>query len=132
MRPLVPWNLPRHATPGRPARTFADGRPVVRFRLAAILAAQLFDYVTFRLMVELHGIHLELNPIVSRGYDVGGFGILLLAKLALVLLVGATIVILGRRSSPSVAPSRLAAAVTLIAVYGGLVGGVSNTLMIWS
>jgi hypothetical protein len=31
-----------------------------------------------------------------------------------------------------VAPSRLAAAVTLIAVYGGLVGGVSNTLMIWS
>jgi hypothetical protein len=127
---------PATTSPPRPtastyaALTLPQDAPVVRFRLAAIVAAQLFDYVTFQLMVQLHGIHFELNPIVSGTYQIGGFGILLVAKLALAVLVGATIIILGRRSSVDQPPSRLASAVTLTAVYGGLVGGISNTLMI--
>lgn len=132
MRPLATTSRLRRAAPGPALRTLPQDSAVLRFRLAAILAAQLLDFVTFQIMVRMHGIHLELNPIVSSTYQVGGFGILLVAKLALVVLVGATVVILSRRSGVEMRSSRLAAVVTLTAVYGGLLGGTSNTLVILS
>ena len=42
--------------------------PILRFRLAALLAAQLFDFGTFTLMVGRHGIVAELNPLVAQGF----------------------------------------------------------------
>lgn len=111
-------------------QTLPEDEPILRFRLAAIFAAQLFDFATFTIMVERHGIRAELNPLVAAGYEAGGLPILLLAKLALVILVGATIVILGRRASAIHLPSRTAGVVTVIAVVAGLVGGFSNSISI--
>lgn len=100
--------------------------PVLRLRLAALFAAQLFDYGTFTIMVERHGIKAELNPIVANGFLAFGLPIIALAKLALVVLVGSVIVLLGHDRSASVTTTRIAAFVTIIAVIGGLVGGISN------
>jgi hypothetical protein len=100
--------------------------PVLRLRLAALFAAQLFDYGTFTIMVERHGIRAELNPIVANGFLAFGLPIIALAKLALVVLVGSVIVLLGQDRSASVATTRIATFVTIVAVIGGLVGGISN------
>jgi len=48
--------------------TLDEEKPILRFRLAAIFAAQLFDFVTFTIMIERHGIDAELNPIVALGF----------------------------------------------------------------
>jgi hypothetical protein len=102
--------------------------PVLRLRIAALVAAQLFDYGTFTLMVERNGIRAELNPIVANGFAAFGLPIIALAKLALVVLIGSIIVVLAqdRRSSP--ATMRLATFVAMIAVVAGLLGGISNIL----
>ena len=100
--------------------------PVLRLRLAALFAAQLFDYGTFTIMVERHGIKAELNPIVANGFLAFGLPIIALAKLALVILVGSVIVLLGHNRSASFATTRIATFVTIVAVIGGLVGGISN------
>jgi hypothetical protein len=99
---------------------------VVRFRLAALFAAQFFDLGTFTRMVGRHGIEAELNPIVAQGFDTFGLPLVVLAKFFLVLLVGSTVYILAtggprRRPSPI-----LATVVTLMAVAAGLIGGLSN------
>lgn len=102
--------------------------PVLRLRLAALFAAQLFDYGTFTLMVERHGIGTELNPIVAHGFAAFGLPIVALAKLALVILVGSITVVLGRDPYSRVATTRLATFVTIVAVTGGLIGGISNIM----
>jgi hypothetical protein len=100
--------------------------PIVRFRLAALFAAQFFDLGTFTGMIDRRGIHAELNPIVVQGFDTFGMPIVVLVKLALVVLVGSIVFLLategpGRKPQPG-----LATAVTLIAVSAGFLGGVSN------
>jgi hypothetical protein len=129
--------LDRRGTPstsppvaGGRAATLPEDLPILRFRLAAILAAQLFDFATFTIMVDRRGIGSELNPLVAEGFESGGFPGLLFAKLALIVLVGSIIVILGRRASPWAGPSLLATIVTLVAVGAGLVGGLSNAITI--
>lgn len=102
--------------------------PILRLRLAALLAAQLFDYGTFTLMVERHGIRAELNPIVAHGFATFGLPIVALAKLALVVLIGSIIVVLAQDRSASRMTTRVAAFVTIVAVVGGLFGGISNVL----
>jgi hypothetical protein len=102
--------------------------PVLRLRIAALVAAQLFDYGTFTLMVERHGIRAELNPIVAHGFAAFGLPIIALAKLALVVLIGSIIVILAHDQRASRGTMRIATAVTVIAVAAGLVGGLSNIL----
>ncbi len=119
--------------PARQAPTLAAGArstsaPVVRLRLAALLAAQLFDYATFTLMVERHGIAAEANPIVANGFASFGLPMVAIAKLALVVLVGAVIVLLGRGGPRHPATPRLAGLVAVLAVGAGLVGGLSNIL----
>lgn len=98
---------------------------VVRFRLAALFAAQFFDFGTFSLMVDRHGVAAEVNPLVARGYEDWGMPWVIVAKVALVLLVGSIVVLLAghptRRASLS-----LAAVVTVLAVVAGFTGGVSN------
>jgi len=101
---------------------------ILRFRIAALLAAQLFDFGTFTLMIGRHGIVAEVNPIVAQGFDAFGMPILALSKVALIVLLGSIIVLLAR-DVPSRRPiPGLAATITLLAVIGGLVGGISNVL----
>lgn len=100
--------------------------PILRLRLAAVLAAQLFDYGTFTLMVERHGIRAETNPIVAHGFLMGGLPMVGLAKLALVVLLSSVIVVLGNDRPGRAAAPRLATMVTIIAVAAGLLGGISN------
>ena len=101
---------------------------ILRFRIAALLAAQLFDFGTFTLMIGRHGIVAEVNPIVAQGFDSYGMPILALSKVALIVLLGSIIVLLAR-DVPSRRPiPGLAATITLLAVIAGLVGGISNVL----
>jgi hypothetical protein len=79
-------------------------------------------------MVGRHGIVAELNPLVAQGFVAFGLPILVLVKLALVLLLGSIVVLVGpdrpaRRSIPG-----LAASITILGVIAGLVGGISNVL----
>jgi Domain of unknown function (DUF5658) len=100
-------------------------REVLRFRLAALFAAQFFDLGTFSLMVERHGVAAEANPIVAQGFADWGIVLVIVAKLALVVLVGSIVVLLAghptRRASLG-----LAAVVSVAAVVAGFTGGVSN------
>jgi hypothetical protein len=102
--------------------------PILRFRLAALLAAQLFDFGTFTLMVGRHGIAAEMNPLVAQGFDAYGLPILVGVKFALVILLGSIVVLLGRNGPARRSIPGLAASITILAVIGGLVGGISNVL----
>jgi hypothetical protein len=101
------------------------GRAVVRFRLAALFAAQFFDLGTFSVMVGRHGIAAELNPIVVQGFVGWGMLLVVVAKLALFVLVGSIVVLLARYPARRTSLS-LAAVVTVMAVVAGFTGGVSN------
>lgn len=70
---------------------------VLRFRLAALFAAQFFDLGTFSVMVGRHGVAAEANPIVAQGFATWGILVVIAAKLALFLLVGSIIVLLAER-----------------------------------
>jgi hypothetical protein len=98
---------------------------VLRFRLAAVFAAQFFDLGTFTLMVDRHGVAAEANPIIAQGFADWGIVLVVVAKLALVVLVGSIVVLLAqhptRRSSLGIA-----AVITVAAVVAGFTGGVSN------
>lgn len=113
-------------TPSAAARVLPG--PVLRLRLAALFAAQLFDYGTFTLMVQRHGIHAELNPIVAHGFATFGLPIVALAKLALIMLVGSIIVVLAHDRTASRTTTRVATFVAMLAVASGLIGGISNVL----
>lgn len=101
------------------------GRGIVRFRLAALFAAQFFDLGTFSVMVGRHGIAAEANPIIAQGFADWGMVLVVVAKLALVVLVGSIVVLLATRPTRR-ASLGLAAVVTVVAVVAGFTGGVSN------
>ena len=106
----------------------ATRRLLVPSRIAAILAAQLFDLATFIIMVGRHGIATEVNPLVANGFAGFGFPMVVAMKLTLVLLLGSIVVVLdlsrpAGRSVPWMAP-----AIAVLAVLAGLVGGISNTI----
>jgi hypothetical protein len=100
--------------------------PILRFRIAALLAAQLFDFGTFLLMIERHGIRAEANPIVAQGFIAFGLPIVAVAKISLVVLVGSILVLLGQETMARPVSGRLAAIVVVAAVAAGLLGGISN------
>jgi hypothetical protein len=102
--------------------------PVLRLRIAALLAAQLFDFGTFTTMVARHGIAAEANPLVAHGFEAFGLPLLAVAKAALILLVGSILVLLGRDWAATPTIQRVATWVALIAVASGLLGGISNVL----
>lgn len=101
---------------------------ILPFRLAALLAAQLFDFGTFTIMVGRHGIIAELNPVVSQGFELFGLPFLAFAKLVLVVLIGSIVVLLARGGSSRRVSPGLAAFVTMLAVFAGLAGGISNVI----
>ena len=101
---------------------------ILRFRLATLLAAQLFDFGTFTLMIGRHGIAAEINPIVAQGFDLFGMPVLIVAKVALVVMLASIVVLLTRDGPSRRAVPGLAAFVTIAAVLGGMIGGISNVL----
>jgi len=127
----------RYATPSPVAAVAAPQPPtrlstppsVIRFRLATLFAAQLFDFGTFTIMVGHHGIEAEANPLIAQGFMSFGMPILAAGKIAQVVLVGSILVILGRVIATGTRTHRIATSVALLAVAGGLLGGVSNVLV---
>ena len=79
-------------------------------------------------MVGRHGIAAEMNPIVAQGFDYYGLPILVVVKFALVVLLGSIVVLLARDGPSRQSVRGLAASITILAVIGGLVGGISNVL----
>lgn len=95
-----------------------------------MVAAQLFDLATFVTMVRRLGPGAEVNPFVSAMLGAGGMPELVLAKLALVVLVGATAVVLmsarGRRLR------RVGSVLLGCAIVAGVFGGLTNAITIGS
>jgi hypothetical protein len=95
-------------------------------RIATLLLAQAFDLATFSVMVARHGHTAEANPIVSDLFVAYGMPAVVLAKLALVVLVGALWV----SSSTQRDGGRVWAVVgglpLALAIAAGLIGGITN------
>ena len=102
---------------------------LVWLRVATLLAAQLFDYGTFTVMVARHGAIAEVNPLVAQGLVAYGLPLLALTKAALVLLLASIVVILERPGPHPLIAARLATLVAMVAVASGLFGGISNVLV---
>jgi hypothetical protein len=94
--------------------------------LLAMVAAQLFDLGTFLTMVHRLGPVAEANPIVAEVLSSGGLGVVVLAKLALVVLVGAVAVVLTAVDQHRA--RRLGGALLAFAIVAGVVGGWTNAM----
>jgi hypothetical protein len=114
-RPDSASGIPRHG-------------PVLRFRLASLVAAQMFDFGTFTVMVGRHGIDSEANPLVANGLALFGMPVVAILKAALVILLAAIVVLLDRGRTTRRRFPRLAATIAVLAVLGGLIGGIANVL----
>lgn len=104
--------------------------PILVPSLLTMAIAQLFDLATFMTMVRRLGPGAEVNPFVASMLGTGGMPEVVLAKLALVVLVGATAVVLlsarGRR------PQRVGALLLGCAIVAGVFGGWTNAITIGS
>jgi hypothetical protein len=89
--------------------------------------AQFFDFGTFIVMIQRHGPGAEANPLVAGILDGLGVPGIVVAKLALVVLVAATVAVLVRGTG-SGDRRRIAAVVVGIGILAGLVGGCTNAL----
>lgn len=90
---------------------------MVALGIAALIVANLADYLTFLLMVMTHGLGAEGNPVVVTLAQDHGLLLLTMAKAAAVLLVAAVFLVVGR-SRPKLATGVLA--------LGILIGGVGT------
>jgi hypothetical protein len=88
--------------------------------LAALVAAHLFDFGSFMLMTARHGLDAELNPFVVALAEGHGLVGLTVAKVVSIALVVATVAIIAPKRR------RLAAAVLVVGIGAGMVGGLSN------
>lgn len=90
--------------------------------LALLAAAQLFDYVSFLVMTERHGLAAELNPIVVALHDgLGMVGLTVAKAAAVVFLASSATLLMPRRPN-------VAFGVLLVGIILGMVGGASNVL----
>jgi hypothetical protein len=99
---------------------------VLPFRVLSLLAAQMFDFATFTIMVGHHGIAAEMNPLVAAGFAAFGMPMLVLMKGALTLLLASIVVILDRGQPSPRGRVAWAAVVCCLGVAAGLLGGLSN------
>ena len=105
---------------------FGRAASVGFLRVATLALAQAFDLVTFSLMVSRYGTIAEANPIVSTMFDVHGMAAIVVAKVALVVLVGALSVAAfahDRRGVWTV----IGGLPLALAIAAGLIGGITNT-----
>lgn len=90
--------------------------------LALLAAAQLFDYVSFMVMIERHGLAAELNPIVVTIHqNVGMIGLTVTKAAAVVFLAATATLLMPRRPM-------VAFGVLIVGIILGVAGGVSNVL----
>jgi hypothetical protein len=95
--------------------------------LLTVTVAQILDLGTFVRMVAVRGAGAEANPLVSGLIDGLGIPFVAVAKVAMLSLVVAVLVVLaGTVDRPG--HRRLVATVASIAVVAGLVGGWTNAL----
>jgi len=90
--------------------------------LGVLALAHLFDYASFLVMVNRHGLAAEANPIVVILAEAAGLPGLTIAKVVTVTFAAGLMIL--------IAPHRRRVALGLL-VFGisaGLVGGVSNVL----
>lgn len=92
----------------------------------ALIAAHLFDLVSFVVMTDRHGMAAEANPIVVVLEQQIGLAGLTVAKIASVLIGGSVFVLLARHRP------RLAMGVVLFGVCAGLLGGLTNVATIYA
>ena len=104
--------------------------PILVPSLLTLLAAQLFDLATFVTMVRRLGPRAEVNPFVSEMLGAGGLPELVLAKLALIVLVGATAVVLLRARGARF--QRVGAVLLACGIAAGVFGGWTNAITIGS
>jgi MFS superfamily sulfate permease-like transporter len=101
----------------------------VLLRLLAVVVAQWLDLTTFVAMIDRRGPEAEANPFVARLLTDYGLGIVTIGKVALMLLVVSTIVILAGDRRRERYP-RLAWIIVVAAVIAGMIGGLSNVATI--
>jgi hypothetical protein len=94
-------------------------------RLSTLFLAQALDLATFELMVVRHGATAEANPIVGDLFDSFGMSAVVVAKLALVLLVGALWVASSSRGGRGLW-AMIGGLPLALAIAGGLIGGITN------
>jgi hypothetical protein len=102
------------------------GKVFVPIGFALLLAAHLFDFVSFLVMTRLHGLEAEANPIVVVLFQEVGLPGLTLVKLAAVLFGGAVFVLLAPRRR------RLATALIIYGIAAGMFGGLTNVATIYA
>jgi hypothetical protein len=93
--------------------------PIVALSLLAF--AHLFDFGTFLVMTSRHGMAAEFNPIVIAVAQDFGLPGLTLAKVASVLFLSLTVVLLARTHR-----RRSASVLLMVGIAAGIFGGLSN------
>jgi hypothetical protein len=88
--------------------------------LAVLALAHAFDYASFLVMVDKHGLSAEANPVVVLLAQEMGLPGLTIAKIATVAFAAMLMVVIAPRRR------RLAMGLLMFGVAAGLVGGVSN------
>lgn len=88
--------------------------------IVILALAQLFDYASFLVMVDRHGLTAEANPVVVAIAQETGLPGLTLAKVLTVAFAAALMILIAPRRR------RLAMGLLMFGVGAGLLGGVSN------
>jgi hypothetical protein len=88
--------------------------------IGLLILAHIADYATFVVMVAIHGLDAEANPIVAHLHEDWGMALLTVAKFATVLFVAATFLITSKQRP------RLAASVLAFGIFIGGLGAISN------
>lgn len=88
--------------------------------LAVLAFAHLFDYASFLVMVDRHGMRAEANPVVVMLAQEIGIPGLTVAKFVTVAFAASLMVIIAPRRR------RLAIGLLTFGVAAGMVGGLSN------
>jgi hypothetical protein len=97
--------------------------------ILVVTIAQLLDLSTFAAMIDVHGTAAEANPLVVGLLSTHGLPFAAVAKLAALSLVVAIIVVLAERTDRPGHP-RLARTIAGVAVIAGLIGGLTNALVL--
>ncbi len=100
--------------------------PILAPALATMVAAQLLDLATFVSMIRRVGIAGEANPFVIGLFQDGGLPTLILAKLALIVLIGSVAVALLAARGRTF--HRAGGVLLAAAIVAGILGGWTNFL----
>ena len=90
------------------------------FSLAVLALAHFFDYASFVVMVDKHGLAAEANPIVVQLAEQAGLPGLTIAKIVTVAFAALLMTLIAPKRR------RLAMGLLMFGVAAGLLGGLSN------